>query len=100
MMNLLASLEYQFVHWKDMNMSVAITAFRTLDQLLPGQHALVKQLGGRGDFRRRMERQGLTSGARIEMIKSAAMGDPIEYIVEGHPVTLRRAEARVIVVEF
>ncbi len=75
------------------------TVIRTLDQLLPGQTAVIKQIGGRGDFRRRMSEVGLTAGAMIEMLSATALGDPIEYLLNGRRLLLRRAEARVIVVE-
>lgn len=75
------------------------TVIRTLDQLLPGQTAVIKQIGGRGDFRRRMNEVGLTAGAVIEMLSVTALGDPIEYLLNGRRLLLRRAEARVIVVE-
>jgi Fe2+ transport system protein FeoA len=75
------------------------TILRTLDQLLPGQHAIIKTVGGREAFRRRMMDMGLVAGAEIEMVKTAPLGDPIEYQLKGYPLSLRRAEARVIVVE-
>ncbi len=75
------------------------TTLRTLDQLLPGQHAIIKKVGGRGAFRRRVMDMGLVGGAEIEMVKKAPLGDPIEYKLKGYHLTLRRAEARVIVVE-
>ncbi|NPV67405.1 MAG: ferrous iron transport protein A [Anaerolineae bacterium] len=75
------------------------TVIRTLDQLLPGQTAVIKQIGGRGDFRRRMSEVGLTAGAVIEMLSATTLGDPIEYLLNGRRLLLRRAEARVIVVE-
>lgn len=74
------------------------TALRTLDQLLPGQTALIKQIGGRGSFRRRVAEFGLIEGAEIQMIQTAPQGDPIEYQIDGQVLTLRRAEARVIVI--
>lgn len=75
------------------------TLIRTLDQLLPGQVALIKQVGGRGTFRRRVSEMGLVAGAEIEMLNTAPMGDPIDYAIDGETISLRRAEARVIVVE-
>jgi Fe2+ transport system protein FeoA len=75
------------------------TMIRTLDQLLPGQSAVIRQVGGRGVFRRRVADMGLVTGVEIEMIKTAPMGDPIEYSINDYHLTLRRAEARVIVVE-
>ncbi len=75
------------------------TLIRTLDQLLPGQVALVRQIGGRSAFRHRVSELGLRAGAEIEMLGTAPQGDPIEYAIDGTIITLRRAEARVIVVE-
>ena len=72
---------------------------RTLDQLLPGQRAIIQRIGGKGAFRRRVMDMGLVSGVEIEMIKAAPLGDPIEYRLKGYHLSLRRAEARVIVVE-
>ena len=79
-------------------MTADTVMLRTLDQLLPGQTAVIKQIGGRGSFRRRVMDLGLTTGAEIEMVKANPLGDPIEYVVNGYHLTLRRAEARVIVV--
>ncbi len=80
--------------------STTTAVIRTLDQLLPGQTALVRQIGGRGDFRRRLMDMGLTPGSTIKMLQVTPMGDPIEYLVDGARLTLRRADARVIVVDF
>lgn len=75
------------------------TLIRTLDQLLPGQVGLIRQVGGRSTFRHRVSELGLRAGAEIEMLSAAPQGDPIEYAIDGITITLRRAEARVIVVE-
>jgi Fe2+ transport system protein FeoA len=76
------------------------TIIRTLDQLLPGQTATVKQVGGRSIFRQRVAELGLVPNAKIKMLHAAPLGDPIEYSIDEQHLTLRRAEARVIVVEF
>ncbi|MBN1964432.1 MAG: ferrous iron transport protein A [Anaerolineae bacterium] len=78
---------------------MTMTTFWTLDQMLPGQRAIVLQVGGRGAFRHRAQRMGLVSGATIEMIGTAPQGDPLLFLIGGHEVSLRRAEARVIVIE-
>lgn len=80
-------------------MTATLTTYRTLDQLLPGQRATIKKVGGRGAFRRRVMDMGLVSGAEIEMVKVAPLGDPIEFKLKGYHLSLRRAEARVILVE-
>ena len=41
-------------------MTADTVMLRTLDQLLPGQTAVIKQIGGRGSFRRRVMDLGLT----------------------------------------
>lgn len=83
-----------------MGLSTSVKTLRTLDQLLPGQGATVKQVGGRSAFRHHIAELGLTAGANIKMVQTAMNGDPIEYSVNGFRLTLRRAEARVIIVEF
>ncbi len=71
----------------------------TLDQLIPGQVAIVKKVGGDGPIRRRIQEMGVTSGAGIEMVKSSPLGDPIEYKVRGFNLALRKEEASMIEVE-
>ena len=70
-----------------------------LDQLIPGQVATVKKVGGEGPIRRRILDMGVTNGTGIEMVKSSPLGDPVEYKVRGYRLSLRKAEARVIEVE-
>ena len=71
----------------------------TLDQLIPGQRATVKKVGGDNPIRRRIQEMGVTNGAGIEMVKSSPLGDPIEYKVRGLNLALRKEEARMIEVE-
>jgi Fe2+ transport system protein FeoA len=71
----------------------------TLDQLKPGQTAVVKTIGGEGPLRRRILAMGLTTGATIEMVKASPLGDPLEYKVRNYHISLRRSEAQLIEVE-
>jgi Fe2+ transport system protein FeoA len=68
---------------------------RTLDQLRPGETAV----GGSGPLRRRLLDMGLVRGAAITMIKTAPLGDPVQYRVRGYHLALRRAEAHTITLE-
>ena len=68
----------------------------TLDQLTPGQTARVKRIGGNGAVRRRLLDMGLTRGTPVAVVRAAPLGDPIEYMVRGYHLTLRKAEARLI----
>ncbi len=71
----------------------------TLDQLTPGQTAVIKKVGGEGPVRRRIMDMGVTSGAGIEMVKISPLGDPIEYKIRGYSLSLRKSEAKMIEVE-
>lgn len=71
----------------------------TLDQLESGHAATVRRIGGQGAVRRRLLDMGLVKGSSIEMIKAAPMGDPVEYLVRGYHLSLRKSEASLVEVE-
>jgi ferrous iron transport protein A len=72
---------------------------RTLDQLAPGQKALVKKVGGQGAVRRRLMDMGVVRGVEVELLKAAPLGDPLEYRLRGYLLSLRKAEARMIEID-
>lgn len=71
----------------------------TLDQLPPGQRACVKRIEGQGAIRRRLMEMGLIKGTVIETLKTAPLGDPVEYKLRGYHLSLRRNEAQLVVLE-
>lgn len=68
----------------------------TLDQLMPGQVAKVKKVGGKGAVRRRLMDMGVISGTEIVMVKASPFGDPVEYKMRGYSLSLRKSEAQMI----
>ena len=58
-----------------------------------GQIVTVSQLAGEGSFRRRLMELGLVPGTRVEVIGVAPLGDPLELLVRGSSLSIRRAEA-------
>ena len=70
-----------------------------LDELTPGQHAVVKRVGGNGALRRRLMDMGLIHGVDVEMLKAAPLADPVEYKLRGYHLSLRKSEAHLIEVE-
>lgn len=72
------------------------TETTTLDQLAPGQSAKIKKINGKGAIRRRLLDMGLTNGTDIAVIKASPLGDPVEYLVRGYHLSLRKAEAALI----
>lgn len=71
----------------------------TLDQLQAGQPATIRKVAGEGAVRRRLMDMGLIRGAAIEMVKAAPMGDPVDYLVRGYHLSLRKSEAKLVEVE-
>jgi ferrous iron transport protein A len=63
-----------------------------------GQKAeIVGYEGGYSPYRTRLLSMGLTRGERIELIKIAPMGDPVELRVRGFNLSLRKQEASVLI---
>lgn len=71
----------------------------TLDQLQAGQVGTVRKVGGEGAIRRRLMDMGLVRGVDVEMVKSAPMGDPVEYLLRGYHLSLRKSEASMVEIE-
>ncbi len=69
-----------------------------LSDLNVGDKARIVSIGGSGAARRRIMDMGLVPGSRIETIRRAPMGDPIEFKVRGYMISLRKEEARQIIV--
>jgi ferrous iron transport protein A len=63
-----------------------------------GSTAAVTQVGGDRAFRRRLMELGLLPGTRVEVVRIAPLGDPIELQVRGCLLSIRREEASRIAV--
>lgn len=70
----------------------------TLADLRPGQIASVAHVGGEGSFRRRLMELGLVPGTRVELLGVAPLGDPLEFLLRGCSLSIRRAEANGVTV--
>ena len=64
-----------------------------------GQTVKVTKLTGDGPVKRRIMDMGITKGVDIFVRKVAPLGDPIEVTVRGYELSLRKADAEMIVVE-
>ncbi len=81
------------------NRSETMSQIRKLTEIEIGQAAVIVKVNGAGAARRRMIDMGMTKGSRVEVIRKAPMGDPVEFRVKGYHLTLRKAEADLILVE-
>lgn len=65
----------------------------TLDRLALGEGAEVLGVGGPGGIAMRLLEMGFVPGTRVELVKTAPLGDPLELRIRGYHLSLRRAEA-------
>ena len=68
----------------------------TIDDLQIGQQGTISAVGGEGTLRLRFLDMGLIPGTKVQLQKVAPMGDPIQILVRGYELTIRREDARLI----
>ena len=67
-----------------------------LHLLHPGQSATIARVNGASALRRRFIEMGIVKGETILIERHAPLGDPIEYLVKGYHLALRKEEANQI----
>ena len=72
---------------------------KTLREMKVGETATVVKLHGEGAVKRRIMDMGITKGVEIYVRKVAPLGDPVEITVRGYELSLRKADAEMIVTE-
>lgn len=72
---------------------------KTLREVAVGQTVKVTKLVGERPVKRRIMDMGITKGVEIYVRKVAPLGDPVEVTVRGYELSLRKADAEMIVVE-
>ncbi|MBP1626233.1 MAG: hypothetical protein H6Q00_708 [Holophagaceae bacterium] len=70
-----------------------------LSDLLPGEEALILLVKAKGPIRRRLLEMGFVRGAHLKVEKLAPLGDPMELIIKGYHLSIRREEGECILVE-
>ena len=70
-----------------------------LNQLGIGCRGCVVAVGGDSDLRRRLLEMGFTSGADVQVIRRAPLGDPIEFKLRGYCLSLRDEQAQYVVIK-
>ncbi len=70
----------------------------TLADLGPGDRAIVQGVRGRGEIRRRLLEMGFVSGTPLRVVRLAPLADPMEVELHGYHLSLRRSEARTILI--
>ena len=70
----------------------------SLDKVPIGSKVKVKDISG-SSFKRRLMDMGIVPGLEISVEGKAPLGDPIEVLVRGYRLTLRKSEAMSVLVE-
>ena len=73
---------------------------KTLKDTKPGETVTIVKLHGEGAVKRRIMDMGLTKGVEVHIRKVAPLGDPIEVTVRGFELSIRKADADMIEVEY
>jgi ferrous iron transport protein A len=66
---------------------------RNLADLHIGDIVTIEHVGGERAFRRRLMELGLVPGTRVELVAVAPLGDPLELLVRGASLSIRRTDA-------
>ena len=71
----------------------------TLKNAKVGDTVRVVKVEGEGPVRRRIMDLGITKGVEIYIRKVAPLGDPFELTVRGYELSVRKEDAKMIIVE-
>ncbi len=66
---------------------------KTLADLARGERGRIDQVQGEDAVAVRLLEMGLTEGEEVSLLGQAPLGDPLEFLVRGYRLSLRRAEA-------
>ena len=70
-----------------------------LDEFRIGEKGTIVKVNGEGKLRRRLFDMGATPGAKVQFIKKAPLGDPLEVHIRNYVLTLRKSEASLLIME-
>lgn len=71
---------------------------QSLNDLKPGHAGTIQGIRGTSPFKKRLLEMGMVRGERVTKVKLAPLADPAEYIVKGYHISLRREEAKDVLV--
>ncbi len=71
---------------------------RTIKEVKVGETVEVVILDGEGAIKRRIMDMGITKGTKIYVRKVAPLGDPVEITVRGYELSLRKDDAKIVLV--
>jgi ferrous iron transport protein A len=70
----------------------------TLDRLSVGESGVIEAYKGQQDLHQRLKELGLVRGTFISVKRLAPLGDPMEILVRGYHLSIRKQDAATILV--
>ena len=72
---------------------------KTLKDVRHGHTVRVVRVHGEGAIRRHIMDMGITKGTELYIRKVAPLGDPVEITVRGYELSVRKEDARCVLVK-
>lgn len=69
---------------------------KNISDLKTGENGIIQKVECSGEIKKRLIDMGITRGTKIKVIKIAPLGDPIEVEVKNYKLSLRKSEAKEI----
>ena len=70
-----------------------------LSEAKVGTTVTVAKIEGNGAYKRRIMDMGITKGTELYIRKVAPLGDPVEITVRGYELTVRKNDAKCILIK-
>lgn len=70
-----------------------------LSSFKPGEKGIVFQACGDPELRLRLMEMGFVRGTEVKVVKHAPLKDPLEFVIRGYHVSLRKEDAGNILME-
>lgn len=70
-----------------------------LSELEIGKSATISEININGPFKLRLMEMGIVKGVNISARRAAPLGDPVAYAIKGYQLSLRREDAKNILVQ-
>ena len=70
-----------------------------LSDLKKGDKGIIEKVGCSGELKKRLLDMGIVKGAEVKVEKIAPLGDPIEITVKGYRLSVRKTEAKEIMIK-
>ncbi len=70
----------------------------SLDDIRPGQHAVVRSLQSTGSMRRRLLDIGLIENTDVECLGRSPGGDPTAFLIRGAVIAIRSEDCKNILI--